>query len=150
MMNATWDSAILDAIWNAQPQEPLPLLLLRDMSLIADEHGRAPIVTLATRFRNFFRKRRAEYKAELAQGDIPGATDASAVPGEWTIERWAETVVTRGLVGMNRDFMHRDGEELVWNADRRARWSPGFRKALRNVAEAKLIEYFERNVEGGW
>lgn len=148
-MNATWDSPTLDLIWHAQPKEPLAVLLLRDMALVADEHGRAPILTLATRFRNFFRKRRAEGKSELAEGEVPHVADAG-VPGEWTVEWWAETVVTRGLVGMNCEFMHRSGEELVWNADCWTRWSPGFRKALRNVAEAKLIEYFERNAEGGW
>lgn len=150
MTTASWDRRLLDTIWEAQADAPLSLLLLRDMALIADGNGRAPLVTLATRFRNFFRKRRAEGKAELAHSETPHAPTATAVPGEWTVEWWTEAILTRALTGMNSGLMHRDGDDLVWNPDTWPHWTPGFRKALRNVAEARLIEYFETRVAGGW
>jgi hypothetical protein len=149
MSGAGWDSQLLNTLWQAEGHDPLALLLLRDMALIADEHGHAPLVTLATRFRNFFRKRRAEGKAELAAGDVDAAA-SPAEPGEWTVEWWTEDIVNRALDGMNRQLMHRVGEDMAWNAASWSSWSPGFRKALRNIAEAKLIEYFERRVAGGW
>lgn len=150
MMEATWDTALLNTIWQGPPQEPLALLLLRDMALIADVHGHAPLVTLATRFRNFFRKRRAEGKAELAPAGAPHEAAPEATPGEWTVEWWTEIILKRALVGLNSELMHRDGNDVAWNSDLCSRWSPGFRKALRNLVEAKLIEYFETRVQGGW
>ncbi len=145
-----WDQVLLNRVWRLSCDDPTSLLLLRDMALIADDHGHAPLVTLATRFRNFFRKRRADGKAELAPGEMPHPSAPPAPPGEWTVEWWTETILSRALTGMSSQLIHRDGEDLVWDADGWSQWSPGFRKALRNVAEAKLIEYFETRVAGGW
>lgn len=150
MVGAVWDRSLLDQLWQSPTHDPLVLLLLRDMALIADDHGRAPLVTLATRFRNFFRKRRAEGKAERAPDEAAHAIPPPTAPGEWTVESWIEIILARALAGLNSQLMHRDGDGLVWNAGLWSHWTPGFRKALRNVAETRLIEYFDSRVQGGW
>ncbi len=150
-MNAgTWDHALLDAIWQIRLRDPLALLLLRDMALIADHQGRAPLVTLATRFRNFFRKRRAEGKAEFAALDSTVVAASGFDSGEWTVEWWTEAILSRALTDLNAKLMHRDGDSLVWATGTWTRWSPGFRKAIRNIAETRLIEYFDTKAAGGW
>lgn len=144
-----WDKDALDSMLQASGMDPLALLLVRDMCLISDDDGRAPLVTLATRFRNFFRKRAVEGKAELdatskASLKIPGLAGGQSV--EW----WSAAITERVLPRAPRDWLRCEGCDVVWNSGLWTRWSSGFRKALRNAAEIKLIDYFEANVHGGW
>jgi hypothetical protein len=144
-----WDEAALNLVWQSPPSDALVLLLVRDMCLIADDHGRAPLLTLATRFRNFFRKRVQEGKAEL---DVTGAASLG-INEPWreqSIEWWSATIASRILPNIYRDWLTCDGNDVSWSPELWAGWSPGFRKALRNAAEIRLIQYFETRVEGGW
>lgn len=150
MMNreCQWDEAALNLLWQSPLSHPLALLLVRDMCLIADENGRAPLLTLATRFRNFFRKRAQEGKAEF---DVPEIANlgVSGHLGEQSVEWWSATIASR-VSNAYLGWLGSDGDHIVWNPQVWARWSSGFRKALRNAAEIRLIEYFETRVEGGW
>lgn len=140
-----WDSAVLDEVLHSRGADPLRMLLVRDMCLIANEDGRAPLLTLATRFRNFFRKRGQEGKAELDPGAIATLRIAGS-PGEQTVDWWSATIVERLL----DERLSQHGDDLLWRSELWSGWSAGFRKALRNAAEIRLIEYFENNVVGGW
>lgn len=142
-----WDGAALDHV--RAIEGPLLLLLLRDMCLIAADDGRAPLATLATRFRNFFHKRTQEGKVEM---DAETAARLRAVGklGAQSIEWWSVAISECVLEQRGPAWLSRDGNAVVWNQDLWASWSAGFRKALRNAAETRLIEYFEKHIEGGW
>lgn len=140
----SWNQDLLESIWHAGPRsefaaDPIAMLVVRDMCMIADGTGRAPLATLATRFRNFFRKRREEHKN--AGVDFPPELIDS-------VEHWAEAIRN------NRVFSDRlmllIGDDLAWKPELWSHWSQGFKKALRNMAELKLIEYFETHVPGGY
>ncbi len=141
MPTHAFDRALLEELWRAAVDDPLALLLLRDMCLIADADGRAPIHTLALRSRNFFRKRRAEGKAE-------GADPASLGWGDQPVAWWAEQIAGAPLKALSR-LLRRQGDDIRF-AELWTHWTPGFRRAVRHMADLRLIEYFETRVAGGW
>jgi hypothetical protein len=145
-MNAKiWDRPLLDSLFSEPMDDCLRMLILRDSALIANESGRAPLSTLAQRFRNFFLKRRQEGKheerAEVFASDQP-LSDKSV---DW----WQRKIVERATATAS-DFVVYADDYVVFHPERWSRWTPGFRKALRNIAEARLLEYFDTRVEGGW
>lgn len=144
-----WDEAALELLLRSPLSHPLAILLVRDMCLIADDDGRAPLLTLATRFRNFFRKREQEGRAGL---DVPVAADMAAETplSQQSMDWWSAMIVDRVLPATPCDWLGCDGDYIAWNPQVWVRWSSGFRKALRNAAEIRLIQYFETRVEGGW
>jgi len=84
------------------------------MCLIADDNGRAPLLTVATRFRNFFRKRAQEGKAEF---DLQATSQFGVVGrlGEQTIEWWSGTIVEQVLAQGHGNWINRDGDDLSGN-----------------------------------
>ena len=135
-----WDRALLDSLFRELMDDCLCMLLLRDMALIADDDGRAPIGTLAQRFRNFFSKRHQEGKQEER---------IHVLVSNQSLEWWQRVIAERATVQAS-DFFVRENDYLAFRTELWTNWTPGFRKALRNVAETRLIEYFETRVDGGW
>jgi hypothetical protein len=144
-----WDSALLDSLFREPMDSCVRLLIVRDMALIADDSGRAPIATLAQRFRNFFRKRLQEAKAEERPQMVAETCASNGPLCEQSLDWWQRMTVDRALASVG-DLVFYDGDHLAFRAEHWSRWTPGFRKALRNIAEARLIEYFETRVDGGW
>jgi hypothetical protein len=143
---AGWDHALLEALWRQPVHDSFRMLLLRDMCLIAGQDGRVPIKTLAQRFRNFFRKRSLEGKHE-ERDDVSSAEPRLC---EQSIEWWEHIILEQPYADLKGDLLLHEGEDLLWISELWTSWSTGFRKALRNTAETRLIEYFEIHVEGGW
>jgi hypothetical protein len=141
----SWDRALLDSLFGEPTDDCLRMLLIRDMALIADENGRAPIATLAQRFRNFFRKRSQEGKREERAEILASDQPLSGQSLDW----WQRIVTERSTANAS-DFVIQDRDYLVFRSELWSRWTPGFRRALRNIAEARLLEYFDTRVEGGW
>ncbi len=146
---ASWDRALLDSLFGEPVGDPLRLLILRDMALIADDTGGAPIAILAQRFRNFFHKRCQEGKRE-ERADVLASAFASNEPLSGKPLDWWQRFIAERARANASDLVVHDGERLAFRSELWARWTPGFRKALRNIAEARLIEYFDTRVEGGW
>lgn len=140
-----WDRPLLDSLFREPMSDCLRMLILRDMALIADDAGRAPIATLAQRFRNFFRKRCQEGKREERAEVLASREPLSEQSLEW----WQKSINDYAVAEID-DFVFRNDDHLAFRPELWPHWTPGFRKALRNVAEARLIEYFDTRVEGGW
>ncbi len=142
---AIWDDQLLEELFRDPLSDSLRMLILRDMALIADDAGRAPLATLAQRFRNFFAKRQQEGKRE-ERDEVLASRGALS---QRSLESWHKFISEHVLAEVS-DFVLAEEERLAFRPELWARWSPGFRKALRNIAETRLIEYFETRVEGGW
>ncbi len=143
-----WDRALLEALFQQQMSDCVPMLIIRDLALVADNDGRAPLPTLAQRFRNFFAKRSQERKCrerpEVLTSVLQGSTSSSD-----DLESW-RTLISDYASAELRDLVLVDEDVLAFRPDLWSRWPPGFRKALRDLAEMRLIEYFETLVKGGW
>ncbi len=139
---------MLDAFLHEEMSDSLRMLILRDMALIADDSGRAPLPTLAQRIRNFFSKRLHEGKCqEHSQVLARVLSGQNAEPQK--LELWEKLISDYAAASLS-DLVAIDKDVLTFRPDLWLRWTPSFRKALRNIAETRLIEYFETRVEGGW
>jgi hypothetical protein len=141
-----WDRALLEALWHAPVNDCFEMLLVRDMCMLATDDGRVSVNLLAQRFRNFFRKRTVEGKHE----ERPDVSSAEPRLCEQSVEWWEGMIAEQPNSDLKGTMLLHEGKELVWNPALWSRWTIGFRKALRNVAETRLIEYFDTHVEGGW
>jgi hypothetical protein len=139
-----WDTPLLDSLFRQPVEDSLGVLLLRDMCLIADAQGHAPLNTLAQRFRNFFRRRRSEGKQE-ERADVLAGTLFS----DQTVE-WCEHKIVESALPHVSQFLRAEGADIAFRPDTWSGWSPGFRKAVRHMTDIRLIEYFDTRVEGGW
>lgn len=139
--SAPWDDEFLDSFWREPLPDPLLALLVRDMCMVADEQGRAPLEILATRFRNFFRKRREEGRTPLDAARATHLGVEAADLADQTVPWWRERVVE---IACETELFHCETESVLWVPGLWSNWSAGFKKALRNIAEAKLIAYFEK------
>jgi hypothetical protein len=137
---ATWDQELLDSLFREPMRDSLRMLMIRDMALLAGNTGRAPVATLAQRFSNFFGKRHQEGKREER---------THVLVSNQSLEWWQRVIRERAAREI-RDLMIVDGDYLAFKPERWPQWTPGFRKAVRNVAETRLIEYFESRVETPW
>jgi len=141
-----WDRALLDALWRTPVNDCFEMLLVRDMCMLAADDGRVSINLLAQRFRNFFKKRTVEGKRE----ESPDVSAAEPRLCEQSVEWWEHMITDQLNSELKGTMLLQDGSVMIWHPELWSRWSIGFRKALRNVAETRLIEYFENHVEGGW
>ena len=143
--NAAWDRELLQELFREPLSDCLRVLIVRDLALIADDAGRAPLATLAQRFRNFFGKRQQEAKRE-ERAEVLGSGEALS---QRSLAWWQKSIKEYALAEVD-DFVVPEEDHLAFRPELWAKWSPAFRKALRNIAETRLIEYFETRVEGGW
>ncbi len=143
-----WDRALLDALLHEDMSDSLRMLIVRDMALIADDAGRAPLPTLAQRIRNFFSKRLHEGKCKEHSEALAGVLYGKNAERQ-NLQAWEKLISAYAAASVG-DFVAIDKDVLTFRPDLWSRWTPSFRKALRNVAETRLIEYFETRVEGGW
>lgn len=144
-----WDRALLDALFREPMSDCIRMLILRDMALIADESGRAPLATLAQRIRNFFAKRRQEGKTEERTEVLAIYPRHNEQDAQHSIELWRQWISDYAMSEID-DLMLPEDDHLTFLPELWMRWTPSFRKALRNIAETRLIEYFDSQVEGGW
>lgn len=129
IVDVIWNRELLDSLWREPMDGFMRMLIIRDMALIADENGCAQAGVLAQRFRNLFAKRQHEL---------------SDRPVDWWTGEISKTA--ESIIG---DLCTVDGSTVAFKNDLWLSWSDGFRKALRDVAEARVIEYLETH-EGGW
>jgi hypothetical protein len=141
-----WDRALLDALWSTPVHDCFEMLLVRDMCMLAADDGRVSVNLLAQRFRNFFRKRTVEGKRE----ESPDVSAAEPRLCEQSVEWWEHMIADQLNSELKGSLLLQEGSEMVWHPQLWPFWTTGFRKALRNVAETRLIEYFDTRVEGGW
>jgi hypothetical protein len=141
-----WDRALLEALWLEPVHDCFEMLLLRDMCMLAAEDGRVSINLLAQRFRNFFRKRIVEGKQE----ERPDVSAAEPRLCEQSVEWWERMIAEQLNSDLKGTLLLQEGNEMFWHPQLWPFWTIGFRKAIRNIAEIRLIEYFDTRVEGGW
>ena len=139
-----WDQEVLEQIW----REPMVLcykaLLFMAMIDLVDENGAVSIQSVAQYFSEFYSRRRNAGRVE----ENPKRFPAGNLPSDRTQSEWERIIRNEPLRRISNGIMQDKGPTIAWDDERWNRWSLGFRKAIRNTAETRLIEYFDRYVPG--
>ena len=142
----SWDGTVLDQIWS----EPMVLcykaLLFIAMSDLADTAGRASFDAVCDYFSRFYRDRRDGGRIE----ENPRRFPAGTLPSERSHDEWTRVIRAEPLRRVKNGLLLDENAEIAWDPSRWGTWSHGFRKAIRNTAETRLIEYFDKYVPGGY
>jgi hypothetical protein len=146
-MKVNWDKKFLECIWGERMTLCYKMLLIKEMMDHADEQGSLALRVLAKQFKAFFEERRAAGKIE----DNPNRFKrGEALLSERSIEDWERNILSEPVAHLKSLPLEVDGSIIRWSPEYWQRWSPGFRRAVRNTAEVRLIEYFDRSVPGGF
>ena len=141
-----WDQEVLDQIW----QEPMVLcykaLLFMAMIDLVDQNGAASLQSVAQYFSDFYINRRKAEKIE----ENPKRFSAGNLPSDRSQSEWERIIRTEPLRRIGNGIMQDEGPIVAWDNERWTAWSVGFRRAVRNTAETRLIEYFDKYVPGGY
>jgi hypothetical protein len=144
--NGNWDREVLDQIW----QEPMALcykpLLFMAMVDLADVSGRTSIQSISQYFSNFYQDRRKRDRVE----ENPKRFPAGNLPSDRSLSEWERVIRSEPLRRISDGIIQDEGPTVCWDEQRWSTWSSGIRKAIRNTAETRLIEYFDKYVPGGY
>src|SRR5512141_1463674 len=121
--NAVWERELLQELFREPLSDCLRVLIVRDLALIADDAGRAPLATLAQRFRNFFAKRQQEGKRE-ERAEVLGSGEPLS---QRSLAWWQKSIKEYALAEVD-DFVVPEEDHLAFRPELWAKWSPAFRK----------------------
>jgi hypothetical protein len=141
-----WNGELLESIWREKMSLSYKMPLIREMIDAADAGGCVALKEMAGRFQQFFVDRRAAGKME----DNPNRFREEPAISERTLSAWERTILGEPVAHMHEVPIIADGSNLRWRPEVWPMWSDGFKKAIRNTAEVRLIEYFDKSVPGGF
>src|ERR1035441_7422339 len=139
---AHWDREVLNQIWEERMALCYKPLLLLSTCDHCDAEGRANVRTLAEYFSRFFQNRRETGKVE----ENPNRFPTGNLPSDRSLSQWEYEIRQEPLRRISKDLLVDEDPTVCWAEDHWTSCSVGFKKALRNTAETRLIEYFETYV----
>ncbi len=141
-----WDKKLLDSVWAEQMFLCYKMLLLINMLDHVDAEGSVAIRDLASAFSDFFAERNRNGKTE----ENPKAFTTGWPPSSRSISEWEQVLKNEPLSRMHLEVIGFDDTRAWFVPDSWRKWSLAFKRALRNTAEVRLIEYFENRVPDGY
>jgi len=121
------------------------MLLLVEMTELADDQGRVPLRTLAERFKFFFVQRKLHGKTEENPRRFRGTRLSDR-----SIPEWQRIIRNQPVRYLTADFVLDEGNAIRWSPRIWKQWSPLFKEQLRAAAFDRLVRYFNRHVPGGY
>lgn len=147
MKKEPWDKKLLDAIWGERMTLCYKMLLICKLIDSADTEGRVSLRKLAEEFQQFFRDRNAAAKKE----DNPNRfKHGETVLSDRSVEEWERTILDEPITHIKTLPIRHDEGTISWDLGHWQSWSAGYKLAIKKTAEVRLIEYFEKNVPGGY
>jgi len=121
------------------------MLLLLEMIDLADPNGRVSLDAIAIKFKNFFRARLADGKAE----ENPNRFHRGLL-GDRSLEKWKTVIREQPVTHLGSKFIVDEVEYLRWAPDIWTQWNSDLKRELREAAMRRLIAYFQKYVPGGF
>jgi hypothetical protein len=120
------------------------MLLLVNMAELADSHGAVPLQRLAERFQEFFVDRSVRGKAEENPNRKPPRLSLR------TVSQWEGFIREMPVAHLGEGLVLDQHSDIRWSARVWSLWNEDTKREIRNSAMDRLVEYFNRNVPGGY